>query len=157
MILVVCSHGWVLNDTSCYYVETNLTNKLGFWHARIWCRRSGSLLTSVLSQKENDFLDQLINKTNLPPNETLFIGLRKKNGKFSWTDQQPYNYTNWYNNLENGNLENSGNSSRRLCTYYNPAHQWQLTGKCSTKRLFICKRRAQSIEGSAPINGTGIQ
>ena len=157
MILVVCSHGWVLNDTSCYYVETNLTNKLGFWPARRWCNQSGSLLTSVLSQKENDFLDQLINETNLPSDETLYIGLRKRHGhQFSWTDKQPYNYTNWYNNLDQLNETEIVNPSKRLCTYYNPAHQWQLTGKCSTKRLFICKRRTQSIEGSAPINGTGI-
>ncbi|KAJ7381335.1 hypothetical protein OS493_001460 [Desmophyllum pertusum] len=92
-------------------------------------------------------------KPILPTN--LDSGMREFGADDRVHSSQPYNYTNWYNNLENGNLENSGNSSRRLCTYYNPAHQWQLTGKCSTKRLFICKRRAQSIEGSAPINGTG--
>jgi len=93
----------------------------------------------VLSQRENDFLDQLINRTNLRPNETFYIGLRTINNarKLYWVDGEPYNYTNWYNNSDEQELV-KGNQQN--CAFYNHLHQWHLDDKCGTKRLFICKQ-----------------
>ncbi|XP_078379699.1 uncharacterized protein LOC144662705 isoform X2 [Oculina patagonica] len=146
---VACSPGWFLNGTSCYYVQTNLTQKRSFWNAQKWCKDlNSSFLTSVLSQREDDFLDHLINGTNLRPNETFYIGLRTfdKGVRLGWVRGAPYNYTNWYNN-SNPEL---GYSNQQRCAYYNHLHQWQLDG-CTTERLFICK---QTLPGSPPSKKT---
>ena len=140
-VSVTCSSGWVLNGTSCYYVYTNRSQKLNFWKANRWCKQQNSLLTSVLSRRENNFLDQLINKTNLRQNETFYVGLRTKVRKLSWVDEQPYNYTNWYNNSNDQELLED---NQQRCAYYNYLRQWQLNDKCRTNRLFICKQAKSS-------------
>lgn len=138
-VLAACSPGWVVYGTSCYYAYTNHTQKLNFRKAKGWCKKRNGSLTSVLSQRENDFLDQLINRTNLRPNETFYIGLRTINNarKLYWVDGEPYNYTNWYNNSDEQELV-KGNQQN--CAFYNHLHQWHLDDKCGTKRLFICKQ-----------------
>ena len=138
-VSVSCSTGWVLNGTSCYYAYNNHTQKLNFWKAKDWCKERNGSLTSVLSQRENDFLNQLINTTNLRPNETFYIGLRTVNNarKLYWVDGEPYNYTNWYNKSDEQELV-KGNEQN--CAFYNYLHQWHLDDKCGTDRLFICKQ-----------------
>ena len=140
-VSVTCSPGWALNGTSCYYVYTDRTQKLNFWKANGWCKQRKGFLTSVLSQREDNFLDQLINRTNLRPNETFYVGLRTNVRKLIWVDGEPYNYTNWYNNSSDQELL-QGNQQR--CAYYNDLHQWQLNEKCGTNRLFICKKTKSS-------------
>ena len=140
-VSVSCSTGWVLNGTSCYYVYTDHTHKLNFWKANGWCKKRDGFLTSVLSQRENDFLDQLINRTNLRTNETFYVGLRTNARKLSWVDGEPYNYTNWYNNSSDQELLKG---SQQRCAYYNYLHQWQLNEDCGTNRLFICKKTKPS-------------
>ena len=144
-VLVACSHGWVLNDTFCYYVETSLTERRNFWDAERWCKEAnGSVLTTVLSQRENEFLDHLINQTNLRPNETFYIGLRtvKNWSTLAWVGGAPYNYTNWYNNSEPKLL-----TDKQRCAYYDHLHKWQLDVGCKTKRLFICKQPQPLVSG----------
>lgn len=143
-VLAACSPGWVVYGTSCYYAYTNHTQKLNFRKAKGWCKKRNGSLTSVLSQRENDFLDQLINRTNLRPNETFYIGLRTINNarKLYWVDGEPYNYTNWYNNSDEQELV-KGNQQN--CAFYNHLHQWHLDDKCGTKRLFICKQLQSTI------------
>lgn len=118
---------------------TNRTKKLTFWEAKGWCKERNGFLTSVLSQRENGFVDQLVNRTNLPPNETFYIGLRTVNNvpRLVWVDGEPYNYTNWSNSSDEQELV-KGNQHR--CAFYNHLHQWHLDDKCGTKRLFICKQ-----------------
>ena len=140
-VSVTCLSGWILNGTSCYYVYTDRFQKLNFWKANRWCKQQKSFLTSVLSRRENNFLDQLINRTNLRPNETFYVGLRSNVRKLSWVDEEPYNYTNWYNNSNDQELLED---NQQRCAYYNYLHQWQLNDKCGTNRLFICKRAKSS-------------
>lgn len=140
-VSVTCSTDWVLNGTSCYYVYTNRSQKLNFWNANKWCKQQNSFLTSVLSLRENNFLDQLINRTNLRPNETFYVGLRTNVRKLSWVDREPYNYTNWYNNSNDQELLKD---NQQRCAYYNYLPQWQLTDECGTNRLFICKQAKPS-------------
>lgn len=121
---------------------TDRAQKLSFWKANRWCKQQNGFLTSVLSQSENNFLDQLINKTNIRPNETFYVGLRTRNvRKLSWLDGERYNYTNWYNNSNEQELL-SGNQQK--CAYYDYLHQWQLSDNCVTNRLFICKQKNSS-------------
>lgn len=137
-VLAACSPGWSLYGTSCYYVYTNRTQKLNFWQARDWCKERNGSLTSVLSQRENGFVNQLVNRTNSPPNETFYIGLRTVNNvRLFWVDGEPYNYTNWSNSSDEQELV-KGNQQR--CAFYNHLHQWHLDDKCGTNRLFICKQ-----------------
>ena len=140
-VSVTCSPGWALNGTSCYYVYTDRAQKLNFWKANRWCKQRNSFLTSVLSRRENNFLDRLINRTNLRPNETFYVGLRTNVRKLSWVDGEPYNYTNWYNNSNDQELLKD---NKQRCAYYNYLHQWQLNDKCGTNRLFICKQAKSS-------------
>ena len=141
---VNCSVGWIENGSSCYYVYNDTEQRLTFWEAKRWCKQQGHScqLTSVLSQEENDFLDYLINETHLPPNETFYIGLKKNNnqGKWRWIDDQPYNYTNWFQGQEPP-PESKGN-----CAFYKgDVHQWGQELKCSkTERLSICKQQKHS-------------
>ena len=95
----------------------------------------------MLSQREDNFLDQLINRTNLRPNETFYVGLRTGVHKLLWLDGAPYKYSNWYNNRSDQELL-KGNEER--CAYYSYLHQWQLNEKCGTNRLFICKKTNSS-------------
>lgn len=120
---------------------TDRAQKLSFWKANRWCKEQNGFLTSVLSQRENNFLDQLINKTNLRPNETFYVGLRTNVRKLLWLDGERYNYTNWYNNSNEQELL-SGNQQK--CAYYDYLHQWQLSDNCVTNRLFICKQKNSS-------------
>lgn len=152
-----CLHGWSLDDSSCYYVQTNLTLKLAFWGALNWCKGWNGSLTSVLSKNENEFLDQLINKTNLRPNETFYIGLRRRrnSSEIRWVDRQPYNYTNWYDNQGTGLNGESENLTTKRCTYYNHVHQWEME-LCKIKRLFICKR-PKNEEGMYKIQNNVLQ
>lgn len=140
-VSVNCSTGWTLNGTSCYYVYTDRTQKLSFWKANGWCKKQNGFLTSVLSERENSFLDRLISKTNLRLNETFYVGLRSNVRKLSWLDGERYNYTNWHNNSNEQELL-SGNQQK--CAYYDYLHQWQLNDKCGTNRLFICKQTKSS-------------
>ena len=144
---MTCSTGWTLNGTSCYYVYANRAQKLNFWKANKWCKQQNGFLTSVLSQRENNFLDQLINRTNLRLNETFYVGLRTNVRKLSWVDGEPYNYTNWYNNSVEQELLKD---NEQRCAYYSYLHQWQLNDKCETNRLFICKQ-AKSSAGTVYI------
>lgn len=143
-----CQDKWTLNDSSCYYVYTAVDRKLGFWNAVRWCRQRNGSLTSVLSDKENDFLHHLINNTNLRPKETFYIGLHRncKSNLMGWVDKQPYNYTNWYHSQDPACYdEGSKNETGRRCAYYNHVHKWQID-YCKTVRLFICKR-PKKVEG----------
>ena len=143
----VCPVGWVENSSSCYYIYNNTTRKLSFWDARQWCsakgQQGGADLTSVLSQEEDDFLNFLINKTHLRPNETFYIGLRRKtkNDPWAWVRNEPYNYTNWFQGLEP--TPTPGNGRGKNCAFYNQEHQWELEDACGTQRLFICKKQQQ--------------
>ena len=145
IVSVTCSTEWALNGTSCYYVYTDRAQKLNFWNANRWCKQRNGFLTSVLSQTENNFLDQLINKTNLRPNETFYVGLRTNVRKLAWVDGQRYNYTNWYNNSHEQDLFKD---NQQRCAYYNYLQKWQLNDQCGTNRLFICKQ-AKSSAGTA--------
>ncbi|XP_058945497.2 adhesion G protein-coupled receptor L4 [Pocillopora verrucosa] len=150
-----CQDKWTLNDSSCYYVYTAVDRKLGFWNAVRWCRQRNGSLTSVLSDKENDFLHHLINNTNLRPKETFYIGLHRncKSNLMGWVDKQPYNYTNWYHSQDPACYdEGSKNETGRRCAYYNHVHKWQID-YCKTVRLFICKRPKKVEEQPSPTSG----
>ena len=153
----VCQVGWVENGSSCYYIYINTTQKLSFWHARQWCsekgQQGGADLTSVLSQEEDDFLNFLINKTHLRPNETFYIGLRRetKNGSWAWASNETLNYTNWFQGQE---PQPSGNGESTNCAFYNQGHQWELEDTCKTGRLFICKQQQQQQQQQQPSRGT---
>ena len=143
IISVVCSVGWVniYNGSSCYHVYNDTTQKLSFWNAKKWCQeQDGSRLTSVLSKEENRFLGYLINETQLGPNETFYIGLRLRNkqSNWEWVDNQPYNYTNWYQDQEPQPDEKQSSAN---CVFYNHVNQWELGASCRIKRLFICKQQ----------------
>lgn len=138
---MACLNGWVRHGTSCYYAYNHTTQKLSFWKARQWCQKQNySDLTSVLSQKEDNFLDYLINATHLRKSESFYIGLRTttNNIAWKWVRKEPYNYTNWFQG-EEPPLPASGQPQK--CAFYNDTHQWMVETWCGVKRLFICKQQ----------------
>ena len=103
--------------------------------ARHDCLRRGGVLTSILSQEENDLLQRVIDGE-------FFIGLHdtEKENTWKWYDNEPFEYSNWAVGEPNdwGNGEDC--VTLRLNGEWNDLH-------CNQERYYLCKYT--SVEAAA--------
>ena len=127
-ILGSCPQGWIGHEGSCYSP---------FVHGATWqeaedtCREFDAHLALSRSESENKFIAEEVGR----PEFRVWIGLRRKEGEFVWSDGQKAEYTNW------GNGEPKGSSSGD-CVSLLPEDifsSWEVT-KCDNMQAFICER-----------------
>ncbi|XP_072036497.1 low affinity immunoglobulin epsilon Fc receptor-like [Amphiura filiformis] len=83
-----CSGNWTYYDDACYYVNTTL---MLFDEAVSMCESMGTILTSIHTQAENDFVQSM--KIGIE----AWIGLhdRTQEGVFEWLDETQTSYFRW--------------------------------------------------------------
>ena len=97
------------------------------------CREIDAHLVLSRSDTENEFIAVEVGR----PESRVWIGLRRKQGEFIWSDGQKAEYTNW------GPREPKDSSvSGRDCVSLLPEdifYSWEVT-KCDSLQAFICER-----------------
>lgn len=82
-----CPDGWNSFQKSCYFVELQQTAPA--FAATDACSDKGGHLVILETKAENQFVQELVGR------ESVWIGLDKINGNWSWANDQAMNYTNW--------------------------------------------------------------
>ena len=81
----------------------------GYWFdwnsAESLCKVWGSHLASIHTESEQRFIVSLF-KVMLPYGANFWIGLKKYENGFIWSDRSPLNYTNWYQGEEASKIIN---------------------------------------------------
>ncbi|XP_073235810.1 snaclec coagulation factor IX-binding protein subunit A-like [Porites lutea] len=126
-----CPQGWIGHEGSCYSP---------FVHGATWqeaedtCREFDAHLALSRSESENEFIAEEVGR----PESRVWIGLRRKEGEFVWSDGQKAEYTNWRNGEPKG-------SSSGDCVSLLPEDifsSWEVT-KCDNMQAFICERASK--------------
>ncbi|CAJ0566099.1 unnamed protein product, partial [Mesorhabditis spiculigera] len=83
-----CEDGWTVSKVagSCY----KMINGQSFWDAEAECALDGAHLTSILTDEENQFIDDMVN-TKIPGKE-IWVGgylMTKAKTQFHWMDETP--------------------------------------------------------------------
>ncbi|TKR96516.1 hypothetical protein L596_010521 [Steinernema carpocapsae] len=135
-----CRHGWTLfqGNNMCYKFVDSL--QFNWTEAVVYCEETFGHLVSILSQKEQNFLENLVGSTNqdTPRTQDTWIGLWNwwPRLMFYWADACIVDYTNWavnqpYSGPNLGCVKmNAGNNTRT----------WSVA-LCDERRNFICKRQ----------------
>ena len=106
-IAVFCPAGWTWrpNTPDCF----KRTTRLDTWKAaESQCNRWGGHLASIHSESEQRFIVSLFNgtKVELFSRDVYFwIGLKKYENDFFWSDGSILNYTNWYQGKPKRNID----------------------------------------------------
>ena len=115
------------NDDHCYYWSITKA----FWaKAEKHCNYCKGHLASVTSEAKNKFILSEIKKQNTA---MLWIGGSEKEeqGNWKWTDQSPWSFENWADNL----TSQGGNC---LCYNSTPTTTRWSPSKCDQKFKFVC-------------------
>ncbi|KAI8496292.1 hypothetical protein Bbelb_261330 [Branchiostoma belcheri] len=93
-VTVTCERGWHGYNKHCYKLEKG---KLTWFKARKECKKHGANPASILSQEENNFIEDLINDVDVKcSSKQVWIGLHNKDGwTWSGTHGAGLTYTNW--------------------------------------------------------------
>ncbi len=92
-----CPGGWSLRSGQCYRpFDPDSDVKLTWTDAEAFCAGFGGHLPSIHDEATNDYVKELINKTNFT-DDTTWIGLgdAAMEGAFVWTDGTNYDFSAW--------------------------------------------------------------
>ena len=109
------------------------TTQLKWQEAKEFCERIGGHLVTIGSDAEQQMIETII--SSFPSQGSVYIGLAKEDGVWSWVDDTEYSYTHWALNQPDG--------SGSVVQIYNdsssihPNTFWDDVS--STKRAFICE------------------
>ena len=121
-----CPQGWIGYGGSCY---------LPYVHGKTWqeanetCREMDSHLALSKSADENEFIAVEVGR----PESRVWIGLRRTEGEFVWSDGSKADFTNWPRNEP---------KSGKDCVSLLPEdifYSWEVTD-CDERQAFICER-----------------
>ena len=125
-----CPQGWIGYSGSCY---------LPYVHGKTWqeanetCQEMDSHLALSKSLDENEFIAVEVGR----PESRVWIGLRRSEGEFVWSDGSKSDYTNW------GRFEPKDASVvGRDCVSLLPEdifYSWEVRN-CDDRQAFICER-----------------
>ena len=130
-----CPQGWIGYEGSCY---------IPYVHGATWqeaedtCSEIDAHLALSRSATENQFIAEEVGR----PESSVWIGLRRKEGEFVWSDGLKAEYTNW----GRGEPKNASVSGRD-CVSLLPEDifsSWEVT-KCDSLQAFICERGKGTI------------
>ena len=149
-----CPQGWIGYSGSCY---------LPYVHGKTWqeanetCWEMDSHLALSKSLDENEFIAVEVGR----PESRVWIGLRRSEGEFVWSDGSKSDYTNW------GRFEPKDASVvGRDCVSLLPEdifYSWEVRN-CDDRQAFICERgkklaiicNTNAIQTSATTGGVFI-
>lgn len=101
------------SSSTCYYKYFNrvMNQKVSQYSRRTWfdaegfCNEEltgGAHLVSIESEEESDFVKNLVYvENNEFENRPIWIGGRKTNGQWAWSDSSGFTFTNWLPNEPN--------------------------------------------------------
>ena len=125
-----CPQGWIGYSGSCY---------LPYVHGKTWqeanetCQEMDSHLALSKSVDENEFIAVEVGR----PESRVWIGLRRSEGEFVWSDGSKSDFTNW------GRFEPKDASVvGRDCVSLLPEdifYSWEVRN-CDDRQAFICER-----------------
>ena len=125
-----CPQGWIGHGGSCY---------LPYVHGLTWqeanetCREMDAHLALSKSVTENEFIAVEVAR----PESRVWIGLRRNEGEFVWSDGSKSEFTNW------ARFEPKDASVRgRDCVSLLPEdifYSWEVRN-CDERQAFICER-----------------
>ncbi|XP_037802412.1 protein rtoA-like [Penaeus monodon] len=133
--MLVCPEGWNLYDRSCYHVST----EKGSWdEGQQYCRSVNSTYAKISDHDENTFVVSLLT-------DTTWIGLedQDKEGIYFWDGDSIPKSSDSYADWGDGEPNNFRNED---CVEINAfiGYFWN-DKKCSTERMFACKREADVV------------
>ncbi|XP_063065169.1 CD209 antigen-like protein E [Engraulis encrasicolus] len=121
-----CPSGWLYHfNTKCYrYHNTAKT-----WSdSRAHCQSQGGDLVVIGSREEQVFIH------GLARGKTVWIGLKRVNGKWKWVNNDEASTTFWYD----GQPDNGGEECGVLDSSGNPLSSWH-DYYCSTEHAVLCQ------------------
>ncbi|KAJ8027080.1 hypothetical protein HOLleu_32116 [Holothuria leucospilota] len=143
---------------NCYCLF-NYPHRISWLNASVFCQRcgTGGYLTTIRSQREMDFLQQLILRTG-DPTQSTYIGLTWSDieKRHVWSSGYPLSFTDWRvsENFTNRQPDGGGQEKCSMITLwsYRETKNWEdiPCDKLLTSQ-FICQQTAGTIGISPPI------
>ncbi|XP_035219428.1 macrophage mannose receptor 1-like isoform X2 [Stegodyphus dumicola] len=139
-----CQKGWYLLGNKCYIIFGQHGFGKLIWHdAKRACEKHGAVLATIHSEKEQNFLTDLM----IEAGSDIWIGLQSHNlgTIFKWADGTRLDYTNW-----NADNVKSKALTRDVCLEI--MNKFEADGKwewqeCYKKSAYVCeKSRGLDIE-----------
>jgi len=121
-----CPQGWIGHEGSCYIP---FARGATWQEAEDTCRQLDSHLALSRSATENEFIAVEVGR----PESRVWIGLRRIEGEFAWSDGKKADYTNW----RRGEPKVASD-----CVSLLPEdifQSWEVTN-CDVMQAFICER-----------------
>ncbi|XP_063382139.1 uncharacterized protein LOC134668629 [Cydia fagiglandana] len=147
-----CDYGWVVSDDFC--VTAVREAKRAWRQAEAECVRLGGHLASVLNERQQHILDQLlINAPGAGVDDVYWIGATDAihEGEFRWSDGLPFSYSHWFPGWrKHSGQPNDDGTSGQDCVEARPSlpprppppaptFKWNDRG-CREHNYFVCER-----------------
>ena len=126
-----CPQGWIGHEGSCYIP---FARSATWQEAEDTCKELDSHLVLSRSATENEFIAVEVGR----PESRVWIGLRRIEGEFVWSDGKKADYTNW----RRGEPKVASD-----CVSLLPEdifHSWEVTN-CDVMQAFICERGTKTV------------
>ena len=125
----------LIYDSSCYKVF-EVSTPINWLDAQSSCAIWGGDLTSITTERENNYLNTLI--TSSVGNCWIGLNDRDVEGMYTWIDGTAVNYTNWTRPSHDTNsncvqTNNAGNGN------------WHSVNCDETSNTFVCKRSSNIL------------
>ena len=115
------------------------TARKSWREAEIHCNSFGGHLASVPNMEVNNLIQSRVKKND--PKTHFWLGGRKKEGDWSWSDESRWNFTRWLW---------SGSGKKEQCLQILESGGWNDL-PCNYHRQFVCGQRISLGEHSVPI------
>ena len=96
-------------------------------------------MTSVHSNEENQFINNLVGSRPTTDIGRFWIGGRIVGGSWGWSDGSPWAYLNWRSGEPNDKVRVNVGEFSEDCIEMLQSTQWN-DRWCGTKRYFVCKK-----------------
>ena len=121
------------------------TARKSWREAEIHCNSFGGHLASVPNMEVNNLIQSRVKKND--PKTHFWLGGRKKEGDWSWSDESRSNFTRWLW---------SGSGKKEQCLQILESGGWNDL-PCNYHRQFVCGQRISLGEHSVPIQNNFFQ
>uniref|UniRef100_F1LAV0 Brevican core protein n=1 Tax=Ascaris suum TaxID=6253 RepID=F1LAV0_ASCSU len=135
--LYECEPGWAYYEptASCYI---SVRGNFSFNEARNGCEERGANLTSIHSEEESNFINELSDGESI-----YWIGLQNKGGIWHWIDGTPLTYTRWREGEPDGCC--AAEADTAAANYGSDTGEWDDGPSISSwhnAHNYVCKKHA---------------